>query len=249
VALAFTFLTEQQVYAWSRRTTTGGAFESVCAIQEGDETAVYFIVRRGSKRYVERVHTRVFGSIAEAWFLDSALQYSGPAATTVSGLWHLVGEEVYALADGLVRGPLTVSAAGQVTLPVAASLVTVGKIIPDADLVLLDIDGQDQGGTWTGRMKKLSHLTVALKNSANQGLLAGLYDGSSSPPPLYPIKPKDIVNPLAATPSTAPVLVTDFAHQIMAPKWDWHGRTMFRITKSPLPYTITGITPDVAAGT
>ena len=83
VALAFTFLTEQQLYAWSRRTTTGGAFESVCAIQEGDETAVYFIVRRTidgqTKRYVERMHTRVFDTIAEAWFLDSALQYCGRA--------------------------------------------------------------------------------------------------------------------------------------------------------------------------
>jgi hypothetical protein len=251
VALAFTFLTEQQLYAWSRRTTTGGAFESVCAIQEGDETAVYFIVRRTiggqTRRYVERLHTRVFATIAEAWFLDSALQYSGAPATVISGLWHLVGEEVWALADGLVRGPLTVSAAGQVTLPAVASLVTVGKIIPDADLELLDIDGQDQGGTWTGRKKKINHLTVALKASANTGLVAGPSGGQGAPT-LYALKGKDLVNPLAAAPSTAPALVTDFMHQIAAPQWDWHGRALFRVHNSPLPYTITGIMPDVSAG-
>ncbi|MCW5737792.1 MAG: hypothetical protein KIS73_26970 [Enhydrobacter sp.] len=251
VALAFTFLAEQQIFAWSRRTTTGGYFESVCAVQENDQTAVYYIIRRTingvTKRYVERQRARVFATIANAWFLDSALRYSGSAATVISGLWHLVGEEVYALADGIVRGPLTVSAAGQVTLPVAASLVTVGKIIPDADIELLDIDGQDGAGKWTGRKKKIASLTVALKNSADQGLVAGPSGGQGTPT-LYALKPKDMVNPLAAAPSTNPALVTDFMHQISAPQWDWHGRALFRVRNSPLPYTITGITPDVAAG-
>lgn len=251
VALAFTFLTEQQLYAWSRRTTTGGTFESVCAIQEGDETAVYFIVRRTidgqTRRYVERLHSRVFATIADAWFLDCALQYSGAPATTIGGLWHLVGEAVWALADGVVRGPFSVSAAGQIVLPSAASLALVGKIIPDADLELLDLDGQDQGGTWTARKKKINHLTVALKNSANTGLVAGPSGGQGAPT-LYALKGKDLVNPLAAAPSTAPALVTDFMHQIAAPQWDWHGRALLRVHNSPLPYTITGITPDVAAG-
>ncbi|CAN5191734.1 hypothetical protein BH10PSE6_BH10PSE6_16880 [soil metagenome] len=259
VLLAFTFLTEQQLYAWSRRTTTNGAFESVCAIQEGDpsaplgagETAVYFIVRRTingqTRRFVERMHSRVFGTIAEAWFLDAALQYDGAAATTIGGLGHLAGEEVWALADGVVRGPLTISATGQVTLPAAAALVTIGKIIPDADLELLDVDGQDNGGKWTGRRKKFNSLTVALKDSANTGLVAGPSGGQGAPP-LYAMKPKDPANPLAAVPSTAPALITDFLHQIPAPQWDWHGRVLFRVSNSPLPYTITGVTPDVSIG-
>jgi hypothetical protein len=251
VLLAFTFITEQQLYAWSRRTTTGGFFESICAIQEGDETAVYVIVRRTidgtTRRFVERMHSRVFATVAEAWFLDGALQYSGAPATTISGLWHLVGEQVWALADGIVRGPLTVSAAGQVTLPVAAALVTVGKIIPDADLELLDVDGQDQSGKWTGRKKKIIGLTVALKDSANTGLVAGPSGGQGAPQ-LYAMKPKDLANPLAAAPATAPALVTDFMHQVAAPQWDWHGRALFRVHNSPLPYTITGVTPDVSIG-
>lgn len=65
---------------------------------------------------------------------------------------------------------------------------------------------------------------------------------------LYALKGKDLVNPLAVTPSSAPALVTDFMHQIAAPQWDWHGRALFRVSKSPLPYTITGVVPDVAAG-
>jgi hypothetical protein len=119
-----------------------------------------------------------------------ALQYSGAPATRSPGLWHLIGETVYALADGIVQGPFTVSAAGQVTLATAATVVTVGKIIPDADLELLDIDGQDQAGTWTGRKKKINHLTVALKNSANTGpQVAGPRAGRAATT-LYPLKPR-----------------------------------------------------------
>lgn len=251
VALAFTFLPEQQVYAWSRRTTTNGAFESVCAVQEDNETAVYFIVRRTingvTRRYVERMQSRVFATIKEAWFLDCALQYEGRRTDIIGGLWHLIGEQVWALADGIVRGPFTVSVDAQITLPALASFVTVGKIIPDADLELLDIDGQDQAGTWTGRRKKISHLTVALKDSANSGMVAGPSGGQGSPT-LYALKPKDPINPLAAAASSAPALITDYMHTITAPQWDWHGRALFRVRNSPLPYTITGITPEVVPG-
>lgn len=247
IALAFTYLPEQQLYAWSRRTTTGGFFESVCAIQEGAESATYFIVRRGSRRFVERMQSRVFENIAECWFLDAALRYEGSPAATIGGLFHLAGQEVWALADGIVRGPMTVTAAGTVTLPAAAALVTIGKILPDADLELLDIDGKDQAGAWTGRKVKIADLTVALRNSANVGLVAGPSGGQGAPT-LYPIRRKDLVNPLAAAPSTNPALVTDFMVQIAAPQWSWHGRALFRVHNSPLPYSISGITPDVSAG-
>lgn len=248
--LAFTFLLEQQVFAWSRHTFTSATVENVCVVEEGTESAVYFIVKRTiggqTKRYVERLHTRVFATIADAWFLDSALQYSGSAATTISGLWHLVGETVYALADGIVRGPFTVSASGAITLPVAAGKVTVGKIIPDADLETLDPEQPDQAGSLQGRKKKVSHITVNLKNSANQGITAGPSGGQTTT--LYAMKKKDLVNPLAAAPSSNPALITDFMHQIAAPSWDWHGRVLLRVSASPLPYTVTGLDFDVTQG-
>lgn len=253
VVLGFTFQAEQQVYAWSRRTTTNGLFEDVCVVQEGDESAVYFIVNRTiggvTKRYVERMHSRVFATIADAWFLDCALQYSGASASTISGLWHLAGESVYALADGLVQGPFTVTSGGQITLTTAATKATIGKIIPDADLETLDVEQPDQAGSLQGRKKKINHATVSLKNSANTGLMAGPSGGQAGlAPVIYAFKPKDIVNPLATPPSTAPALITDFMHQTMAPQWDWHGRTLIRVSNSPLPYSVTGVFYDVTAG-
>lgn len=250
-ALAFTFQAEQQVYAWARRTMTNGSIEDVCVVQEGTESAVYFIVNRtiggATKRYVERMASRTFATISDAWFLDCALEYSGASSANMTGLWHLAGEAVYALADGKVQGPFTVSASGGVTLTTAATKAIIGKIIPDADLETLDVEQPDQSGSLQGRKKKINHVTVSLKNSANVGLKAGPSGGQGTPL-LYAFKSKDIANPLASAPSTDPALTTDLMTQIAAPSWDWHGRTLIRVSNSPLPYTVTGVMYDVTAG-
>lgn len=57
--------------------------------------------------------------------LDAYEYYSGDPATTISGLHHLEGETVTALADGVVVENLTVTN-GAITLPTAASVVVVG---------------------------------------------------------------------------------------------------------------------------
>jgi hypothetical protein len=86
---ALTYLREHEVWGWSRH-DTDGTFESVCTISEGDEDATYFVVNRtiggATKRYVERLNTRVFDTIADAFFVDSGLSYDGTntAATTMT---------------------------------------------------------------------------------------------------------------------------------------------------------------------
>ncbi len=101
--LSFTFLKEQDVYAWAHHDTLNGKFKSVCSISEGQEDAVYFIVERfinGKYVYMqERLASRYLGAVPEdgvaadlskAWFVDCGLQYPlnypsanlTPAATT-----------------------------------------------------------------------------------------------------------------------------------------------------------------------
>lgn len=84
--LAFTYLKEQDVYAWTHHDTLG-LFKSVSTITEGTEDAVYFIVQRfiGGKylQFVERMASRNFqGDVSQAWFVDCGLQYpvTNPAA-------------------------------------------------------------------------------------------------------------------------------------------------------------------------
>ena len=86
---ALTYMREHEVWGWSRH-DTDGTFESVCTISEGDEDATYFVVNRtiggATKRYIERYHTRVFDTVADAFFVDSGLSYDGTntSATTLT---------------------------------------------------------------------------------------------------------------------------------------------------------------------
>lgn len=97
--LGLTYLPEQEVVAWHRHDTPGGLFESVCVISEGEEDAVYFVVKRGNKRYVERMESRKSG--ADAFFVDAGLTYDGRNTTaktmTLSGGVNYDEKEVLTL--------------------------------------------------------------------------------------------------------------------------------------------------------
>lgn len=86
--LGLTYLREQDVAGWHVH-TTDGLFESVCVISEGNEDAVYVLVNRDGNRYIERLHTRYFADVRDAYFVDSGLSYDGRNTTaktmTVSG--------------------------------------------------------------------------------------------------------------------------------------------------------------------
>jgi len=78
--LVLTYLRDQQVFAWAPQ-PSDGQFESTCAISEGTEDAVYFVVRRTingqTVRYIERLASRMFTSTEDAFFVDSGLSYDG----------------------------------------------------------------------------------------------------------------------------------------------------------------------------
>ncbi|WP_447885131.1 hypothetical protein [Serratia fonticola] len=78
--LGLTYLREQQVIAWHPHPSTG-RFESVCSIAEGNEDATYFVVNRTingqQKRYIERLQSRLYTDVDDAFFVDSGLTYDG----------------------------------------------------------------------------------------------------------------------------------------------------------------------------
>lgn len=80
--LGLTYVREQQIIGWHRH-DTDGEFESVCAIPEGNEDALYVAVKRtvngATKRYIERFSTRQVRpeTIADFIGMDSALSYDG----------------------------------------------------------------------------------------------------------------------------------------------------------------------------
>lgn len=79
--LGLTYLRDQQVVAWHPHPATNGFYESICSISEGSEDAVYAVVRRvingQTKRYIERLSSRLFTDINDAFIVDSGLSYDG----------------------------------------------------------------------------------------------------------------------------------------------------------------------------
>ena len=85
VLLSLTYLKEQDVYAWAHHVTNGRVL-AICAITEGNEDAIYIVVQRiinGDQAtavsqffpFLERLASRQYEEISQAWFLDAALQY------------------------------------------------------------------------------------------------------------------------------------------------------------------------------
>lgn len=132
VLLGFTYLKEHDVYAWSRH-TTDGTVESVCTIQESNETALYLIVKRTiggvTKRYVERMSSRLFASVTAAWCVDSGYVYDGWNTDTtktlaISGSTYNAGDTVTLATSG--HTPFTSASVGnRYILRSGVNLVTV----------------------------------------------------------------------------------------------------------------------------
>jgi len=92
ILLALTYVREHQVWAWTRQ-ETAGQFKTGCTIREGNEHAYYAVVKRTvngqTVQYVERMHSRIFRNIDDAFFVDSGLSLNtfntGSGTVTLSG--------------------------------------------------------------------------------------------------------------------------------------------------------------------
>jgi len=172
VLLGMTYVPDQQVYGWHAH-DTDGAFESVCVVAEDNEDVLYAVVNRSvngrTVRYIERLRTRIFTQLEDAFFVDSGLTYAGTATTTISGLYHLEGETVDILADGAVEPRQTVSG-GQITLTTAASTVHIGlPITADLRTLPLAIEGAQASGQGTVKNINKVHLRVSQSSVVKAG--------------------------------------------------------------------------------
>ena len=135
--VVMTYHAEHDVYAWTRWTSHSAAGEAqflwVTVVRENGRDVPYFLVRRvinGQIRvYLEKMADREEADPHLLVGADSAVIYDGAATTTITGLDHLEGETVEAVADGVYQPDLTVTS-GQITLDLAASKVVVGLSVP-----------------------------------------------------------------------------------------------------------------------
>jgi len=127
VLLTMALLKEQEVYGWTWNDTQG-FYESVCTVQEGEQNAVYVVVRRlinGTwRRMIERFANRLFPNAAtnltdirnveDAWFVDCGLAYplvypDAGISVTISGTTATITADAAVFSGGDVGKVLRVS--------------------------------------------------------------------------------------------------------------------------------------------
>lgn len=103
---------------------------SVAVIPGATEDEVWISTTRTigtlERHFIEQMQPRDWGDDDEdAWFLDAALKYEGPAVTILTGLGHLEGEEVAVYGNGAIFANQTVIGA-EITLSESVTKAIVG---------------------------------------------------------------------------------------------------------------------------
>lgn len=233
--LGMTYVPAQAISAWHHH-DTDGTYESCCTISEQGEDMLYLIVKRTIngvvKRYVERKRSRAMATQADAFFVDCGATYSGPPATSISGLNWLEGKTVSILGDGAVMPPQVVTG-GTVNLQAEASKVQIGlPITADFQTLPLVAALPDAG---QGHKKSLNNAFLRVKDTS------GLYVGASF---------DDLVPfPLRTTESYGVPPTWMQGQQSIVPNNQWgdDGQVCVRQV-DPLPATIISLTLEVSIG-
>lgn len=233
--LGLTYVPEHEVLAWHQHDTQG-LFESVCATAEGNEDAVYAIIQRTIKgrtvRYVERKHSRQFTELNECFFVDAGLTYSGAAAMSITGLWHLEGATVSILVDG-AEHPQRVVTNGSVALDYEGSVVVIG-LAYNSDLQTLPLALQAQA-FGQGTQKNVNKVYMRL-NKSSRVFVGPAFD-----------KLTELKQRTSEPYGTPPALISDELPLDISPKWASSGEVCLRQSQ-PLPVTLVSLTLDVALG-
>lgn len=235
--LGLSYVPEQQVYGWHQH-DTAGLFESCAVIPENNQDTLYVVVRRTVEgrtvRYIERLTPRIFVDAEDAFFVDSGLSYSGAPTTTLSGLWHLEGLTVSALADGAVV-PTQVVTNGTITLDTAASTVHVGlRYTSDVQTLPLAFDGAPAAGQGTQKNVNAVHFRVAQSSLVKAG---PTFDKLRE----YPARA--VTDPYGSPPA----LRNGEISMRIDPSWTTDGSICIR-QEEPLPLTVLSLAIEVAIG-
>lgn len=174
--VGLTFEQQQKVVAWHKH-NINGVLLSLAVIPGTDADEVWVAVKRTINN-TEVVYIEAFvnafteiDKVEDSRFLDSFLEYSGTAVSTLSGLGHLEGREVSVIVDGWVHPNLTVTN-GSITLQSAGSNIAVG--LPyESNFVSCPIQARDT--ITTGSLKRIYSAKISLLQSLgfNFGIVGG----------------------------------------------------------------------------
>lgn len=151
--------------------STEGVVEWLAVMPIGDRDEVWAIVRRGSKRYIERMDDtaqalREAGGPVYGTTVDCGVLFSSDTATAAYTVAHLAGYTVSIVADGLVMPSQLVPAGGALTLPRTAKQVQIG--LPFTTVAeLLTPEMGTQAGTAQGTAQRSGRLFLRFLETIN----------------------------------------------------------------------------------
>ena len=215
-------------------TDISAQFESCASIPRVTYDELWVSVKRGTKRYIERMVPRLVSTAPkDQIFMDSTITYSGAPQQIIGSLNHLEGKTVAILADGNVL-PQKVVAGNQVDLGDLYSKVHIG--IPyTSDLETLNIEVGLNNGTLQSRQVKVSQVTFRLMNSRGGWIgpdFNTLHEISDTFRTLY---------------GTAINLMSDDVPENLGGGYSNGGRICLRQV-DPLPITVLALIPIITPG-
>ena len=250
--LGCTYVPEQGVVAWHQHDTQAGGnlFQSLCSVTENGEDVLYVIVGRGigtgagyrDVRYIERLHTRKFTSLIDAFYVDCGTQWGPgtyPAGSftgdATQSLVYLEHKTVTLVLDGKVY-PNQVVTGGAVTLPIGCSYVTIGIPIT-AEMITLPVAAQIDPGMAQGRPKNVNKAWIRMYRT-----------GSIEIGPNF-VSMQKYTAPSAGFGGEYPEanLTSEEVEVVLNASWGTSGQIYIRST-DPMPLDITSLTLEVAIG-
>ena len=162
----------EEVTCWVKVETDGDIEDVVVLPEEGEEDGVYYVVKRGTKRCLEKwaqVSECEGGTINKQ--ADSFVLYESLNSDTLTGLDHIEGSEVVVWADGRYDGTYTVTG-GSVTLPASVTDAVAG-IGYAATFESTKLAYAAQGGSALSQVKRVDHVALILHKTHYQGIQYG----------------------------------------------------------------------------
>jgi hypothetical protein len=151
---------------------TNGFVEWAATMPIGDRDEVWMMVRRGAKRYIERMDDTVqaLQGVADSpvygMTVDCGAVFSSGTATASYSVPHLEGYTVAIVADGLVMPSQLVPAGGALTLPRTAKQVQIGLAFSTVAELLTPEMGT-QAGTAQGTAQRSGRLFLRFLDTIN----------------------------------------------------------------------------------
>lgn len=237
-----TYNREQEVIAWAEQPLGGnGKARSVTVIPSPTEAfdEVWLIVERTIdgvvRQYVEKFSNEFDPLDATdkdtAFYVDCGVTYSGAAATVISGLNHLEGEEVAVWGNGAVQPRRTV-VSGSITLQTPVTYAVIG--LPyTSRFRSIRYEGGNQKGTSQGKKKRVHKVVIRFLNT-----LTGKMGPTTNE--LEEIYFRAGFNPMG----DSPPLFTGDKEVIFPGDYDLDGQIEIQST-DPAPMTILAIMPEM----